>query len=172
MMMKMLLAGGMEVLTDNLRTADEDNLQGYFEFERVKKLEKDSSWLADGVGKAVKIVSPLLKHLPKNYNYKILFMRRKIEEVLASQKQMLIRRGEPTDLISDQEMAEMAQRHLKNIELWLAKQPNVNTLYINYNETIEDPLTSIRMVNNFLRAELDLEAMAASVEISLYRQRR
>ena len=36
MMMKMLEAGGMQILTDNLRTADENNPKGYYEYERVK----------------------------------------------------------------------------------------------------------------------------------------
>jgi hypothetical protein len=171
MMMKMLLAGGMKVLTDNLRTADEDNPEGFFEFEKVKQLDKESAWLEDSAGKAIKIVSAFLKHLPQKYNYKIIFMRRKLEEVLASQKQMLIRRGEPTDRISDEKMSETFQRHLQDIELWLAAQTNIKVLYINYNEAIENPGPSIRMVNDFLRADLDVEAMAAVVNRSLYRQR-
>jgi len=172
MMMKMLLAGGMEVLTDNVRAADDDNPQGYFEFEKVKKLERESAWLEDAGGKAVKVVSAFLKHLPPHYNYKIIFMHRKIDEVLASQKQMLIRRGEPTDRVSDEKMSETFRRHLKDIELWLAAQSNITTLSINYNEAIDNPLPTIHKVNDFLRADLDMEAMASVVERSLYRQRR
>src|SRR5947207_6905135 len=172
MMMKMLLAGGMEVLTDNVRAADDDNPQGYFEFEKIKKLESESAWLEDTGGKAVKIVSAFLKHLPPHYNYKIIFIRRKIDEVLASQKQMLIRRGEPTDRVSDEKMSETFRRHLKDIELWLAAQSNITTLSINYNEAIDNPLPTIRMVNDFLRADLDIEAVVSVVEKRLYRQRR
>ena len=171
-MMKMLLAGGMEVLTDNVRAADDDNPQGYFEFEKVKKLERENAWLEDAGGKAVKIVSAFLKHLPPHYKYKIIFMRRKIDEVLASQKQMLIRRGEPTDRVSDEKMSETFRRHLKDIELWLAAQSNITTLSINYNEAIDNPLPTIRMANDFLKADLDIEAMVSVVEKSLYRQRR
>jgi len=172
MMMKMLIAGGMEALTDNRRIADEDNPKGYLEFEKVKQLEKDSSWLQDGRGKAIKIVSTFLKHLPLDYNYQIIFMRRKIEEVLASQKQMLIRRGEPIERVSDEKMAGIFQRHLKDIELWLTTQPNIRTLYINYNEAIDNPVSSILMVNRFLGAELDIEAMVSVANKGLYRQRR
>ena len=172
MMMKMLLAGGMEVLTDNVRAADDDNPQGYFEFEKVKKLERESAWLEDAGGKAVKVVSAFLKHLPPHYNYKTIFMHRKIDEVLASQKQMLIRRGEPTDRVSDEKMSETFRRHLKDIELWLAAQSNITTLSINYNEAIDNPLPTIYKVNDFLKADLDMEAMASVVERSLYRQRR
>ncbi len=45
MMMKILEAGGLEILTDNQRTADDDNPKGYNEFEKVKDLEIDQSWL-------------------------------------------------------------------------------------------------------------------------------
>ena len=116
MMMKILEAGGLEVLTDNLRTADEDNPKGYYEFERVKKLKEDQAWLDDAKGKVVKIISAILKDLPPDYNYKIVFMYRKIEEILASQKKMLIRRGEPTDKTSDEKMTEVFESHLKQVE--------------------------------------------------------
>jgi hypothetical protein len=172
MMMKMLTAGGMEALTDNLRTADEDNPKGYFEFEKVKQLEKDSSWLQGASGKAIKIVSTFLKHLPQGYGYRVIFMRRKIEEVLASQKQMLIRRSEPADGVSDEKMSEVFKRHLKDIEVWLTTRPDIKTLYINYNEVIDNPAPSIEMVNRFLGSNLDMEAMVSVANKGLYRQRR
>jgi hypothetical protein len=171
MMMKMLVAGGLEALTDNLRSADDDNPNGYFEFERVKKLDEDNAWLQDACGKVVKIVSSILKHLPPHYNYNIIFMRRKIEEVLASQKKMMIRRGEQTDSVSDEKLAEIFQRHSKDIESWLAAQPNIKTLYFNYNEAIDQPDRSVQLVNDFLREGLDVEAMAAVINRTLYRQR-
>ena len=172
MMMRMLAAGGMEVLTDNLRTADEDNPIGYFEFEKAKKLAQESSWLKEASGKVVKIISALLKHLPQNYYYQIIFMHRKIEEILASQKQMLLRRNEPTDSVSDEKIAEMFQRHLKDIELWLTTQSNIKTLHVNYNEAVENPLPTIRMVEQFLECGLDTEAMLSVISKTLYRQRR
>src|SRR6185369_5935200 len=101
MMMSMLVAGGIKAMTDSIRTADEDNPKGYFELEKVKELEKDHLWLSDAAGKAIKIISALLKHLPREYPYKTIFMRREMKEILASQRQMLIRRGEATDTISD-----------------------------------------------------------------------
>jgi hypothetical protein len=61
MMMKMLAAGGLEPLTDNIRAADEDNPKGYYEFERVKQIEKDRDWLEDARGRVVKLISALLK---------------------------------------------------------------------------------------------------------------
>src|ERR1044072_2561799 len=136
MMMSMLVAGGIPAMTDSIRTADEDNPKGYFELEKVKELAKDNRWLADAGGRAVKIISALLKHLPTDYRYKVIFMRREMREVLASQRQMLMRRGEPTDKVSDERMAEMFRKHLAEVESWLAKQPNIEVIYTNYNQML------------------------------------
>src|SRR5262245_36031507 len=139
MMMRMLAAGGLEPLTDNIRTADEDNPKGYFEFERVKQIETDQTWLADAAGRVVKLISALLKYLPPDYQYKVIFMRRSMQEILASQRQMLVRRGEPTDRVADDQMAAMFEKHLAQVESWLRAQPNVETIYINYNDVLKDP---------------------------------
>src|SRR5258705_6593783 len=138
MMMKMLTAGGLEVLNDNSRPADEDNPKGYFEFERVKQIENDKAWLEDARGRVVKMISALLKHLPPSYKYKVIFMRRAMPEILASQRQMLIRRGEPADAVPDDKMAAMFEKHVVQVESWLAAQPNIETIYVSYNEVIND----------------------------------
>ena len=171
MMMKMLIAGGLEPLTDNIRTADEDNPEGYFEFERVKQLKDDHSWLQDARGKCVKIVSVFLKQLPRDFTYKIIFMRRNIAEVLASQQQMLVRRGEPIDTISDEKMKQTFERHLKDLESWLTAQPNIAVLDINYSEVIANPLPSSRNINDFLKLGLDVDRMVGVVDTNLYRNR-
>ena len=174
MLMKMLEAGGIEPLTDNIRMADEDNPKGYYEFERVKQLKQDSDWLEDARERAVKIISALLKHLPQDhaYAYKVIFVRRKLEEVLASQKQMLIRRGEPTDTISDERMAELFRKHLSQVEAWMDEQPNVEVLYVSYNEVLEHPQEQAQRINRFLGSTLDVERMASVVDKGLHRQRR
>ncbi|RME45950.1 MAG: sulfotransferase family protein [Caldilineae bacterium] len=173
MMMKMLEAGGIPPLTDKIRTPDEDNPKGYYEFERVKKLDKgDTAWLPEARGKAVKVISALLKHLPDGYTYRVLFMRRKLEEVLASQKQMLIRRGEPTDRVSDEELAAMFRKHLHHIEAWARERPNVHWLDVNYNDLLANPRPEIARINRFLGGGLDEQKMAGVVDPTLYRQRR
>jgi hypothetical protein len=171
MMMKMLEAGGLPVLTDHVRTADEDNPKGYYEFERVKQIEHDRDWLPDAQGKAVKMIAALLRHLPEDHAYKVIFMRRSIEEVLASQRQMLIRRGEPTDAVSDERMAELFRRHVVRVQAWLAEQPNVDTIYLEYGGVLETPLEQAERVNGFLDGALDVTRMAEVVDPSLYRQR-
>jgi len=172
MMMKMLEAGGLEVLADHLRTADEDNPEGYYEFERVKKIEHDQAWLEDARGKVVKMISALLKHLPPTHRYKVVFMRRNLEEVLASQRQMLIRRGKPTDTTSDGKMSELFTTHLRRVEDWLAEQPNVEVLYVSYNELMQAPEAHCAEVVRFLGLALDPSRMGAVASGTLYRQRR
>ena len=172
MMMKMLEAGGLPVLADHLRGADEDNPEGYYEFERVKKIETDQAWLPEARGKVVKMISALLKHLPSAYRYKVIFMRRKIEEVLASQRQMLIRRGKPADATGDEKMAAYFAHHLERVEQWLGAQPNVDVLYVSYNDLMQDPQTHCAAVARFLGLPLDPERMASVASGQLYRQRR
>lgn len=172
MMMKMLDAGGMRPLTDNVRKADEDNPGGYYEFERVKQIEHDRTWLKGAGGKAVKMISALLKHLPPEYEYKVIFMRRDIAEVLASQKTMLIRRGEPADKVDDEKMAAIFRRHLAQVQAWLDSQSNLDVLYLSYGQTVQEPLVQAQRVADFLGVSLDVLAMAAAVDSRLYRQRR
>src|SRR5512134_2763803 len=135
MMMKLLEAGGLPPVTDNIRSADEDNPKGYYEFERVKQLTKgDVAWLPDAQGKAVKVIAALLPHLPAGYHYRVIFMQRAMPEVLASQRQMLIRRGEDPDKIPDDVLAKLFEKHLKQVNDWVGRQPNVERLDVNYNE--------------------------------------
>jgi hypothetical protein len=173
MMMKMLEAGGEQILTDKLREADANNPNGYYEFERVKKLkEGDFGWLPEAMGRTVKIVTGLVTYLPSQYKYKVIFMRRDINEVLSSQKKMLGRLGRPEDNISDEKMAKIYQEHLRTVEAWISKQANIEILYINYNTMVADPGESLQKVSAFLGGELDVEAMAGVVNKDLYRERK
>lgn len=171
MMMKVLETGGMEIVTDNIRVADEDNPKGYFELEQVKALKDgDDAWITGAPGKVVKVISSLVEHLPSRYQYKIVFMRREITEILASQKKMLIRRGEPNDG-NDQEMAEMFQEHLKRVRVWLANQPNMEVLYVDYNALMGNPEPEIKAVAEFLGLTENLNALLAVPDKKLYRQK-
>lgn len=173
MMMKLLEAGGLPPLTDNLRTADEDNPKGYYEFERVKQLPKgDVAWLPDAQGKVVKVIAALLPHLPSGYHYRVVFIQRAMSEVLASQKQMLIRRGEDPHKIPDDVIAKLFEKHLKQVNEWVSQQPNVERLDVNYNEMLKNPQPFIEQINAFLGGQLDKAKMAAVVDPSLHRQRK
>ncbi len=171
MMMGMLEAGGLELVVDGVRTADEDNPRGYYEFERVKDLAKtaDKSWLVTHQGKGVKVVSFLLQHLPEAYDYKIIFMRRSITEVLASQSKMLERRGEPQSGPTDEDMASIFAQHLTKVEALVAQRPRCEVLYVDYRGALDSPATVAEQVDKFLGKGLDVEKMAGVVDKSLYR---
>ena len=171
MMMAMLEAGGIPVLSDGIRRADEDNPRGYYEFERVKRLKEDSSWLADARGKVVKMVSALLPDLPPAHRYRVVFMERRMSEMLASQRTMLERQGRATDPSADRRQAELFERHLASLRAWVARQSNFAVLYVHYNELLTAPSTHITRLDDFFGGTLDTGAMAAVVDRSLYRQR-
>lgn len=171
-MMQMLAAGGMEILTDNLRKPDEDNPKGYYEFERVKQLPKgDNGWLKDARGKAVKIIATLLEHLPHEYTYKVIFMHRRMEEILASQRKMLIRRGESPDRVDDETMAKAFQRHVEKVQAWLRGQSNIAVLNVDYSQLVSDPWLYLDPISDFLGTDLKVEKMASVVDPSLHRNR-
>lgn len=172
MMMRMLEAGGHPVLTDHLRGPDADNPGGYYEFEPVRKIGESADWLGQASGRAVKIISRLLFHLPAEFRYKVIFMRRCMDEVLASQRGMLARRGQPVHPEDDEGMGRLFRRHLEEVDRWLRVQERIEVLRVSYNETLKNPLEQAQRVNGFLGGRLDPARMAAVVDLTLYRQRR
>jgi hypothetical protein len=172
MIMKMLEAGGLAVLTDGLRAADEDNPKGYYEVERVKGLarEADKGWLAEARGKGLKVISYLLKSLPPRFNYRVVFIRREMEEVLASQRKMLARRGEAEDTPPER-MRALFEDDLWRASYQLKRRPEFETLELHYSAVLARPLEEARRLAAFLGGGLDVEAMAAAVDPQLYRNR-
>jgi hypothetical protein len=171
MMMRMLAAGGIEIITDRIRQADADNPQGYYEYEKVKKIKEDASWLDDTHGKAFKMVSSLLYDLPAGRTYKILFMERDMQEILASQRIMLRRQGKDASEPDDAHMARVFGQHLTTTKTWLQDQANMNVLYVHYHHVLGEPRESATRVQQFLGRTLDINNMAAVVDASLYRNR-
>jgi len=172
LMMSMLSAGGVAIITDDLRAADLDNPSGYFEFEPVKRLGAgDTAWLRDAGGKAVKVVSALVEHLPSELAYRVIFMRRRLTEVLASQARMLEHRGESLGEAGDARLAELFRKHTERVLRSLADRPEVLLLEIDYNDLLKDPLPQAEAVNQFLGGRLDVDRMVAVVNPELYRNR-
>ena len=172
LMMQMLHAGGMPLLIDDQRPADADNPNGYWEYELVKHLQQDNTWVSQAEGKAVKVVSALLQYLPRHYTYKIVFMHRPLSEVLASQVVMLQRRGAQGNRANDQTLATAFTQHLDRTERWLAMQKHITVLPVNYHDTLADPVETATRVAQFIGLPLGVEAMACAVDPRLYRQRR
>jgi len=170
MMMRVLEKGGIPILTDGLRRADDDNPLGYFEFEPVKRLDRDVSWLPDAYNKAVKIVYIFLYSLPRDHQYKVIFMKRHLAEIIRSQKVMLRRRQEGNRL-SDQELMDKFDDELQRLDLWIRHQENFSIRYLDYDEVVADPARAAFEISRFLGLQLDLQAMAQAVDPSLYRNR-
>ena len=171
MMMRMLEAGGIPPLTDNVREADQDNPGGYYEFEPVKQLERDNAWLAAARNKAVKVIYLLLYNLPRNQRYKVIFMRREVEEVIASQKEMLRRRGQAGGDLSEAQLSNAYRRGVEKLDAWAQAQGNLQLLHVNYNDVLYDSLTAVAGIERFLERRLDTDAMIRVIDVSLHRQR-
>lgn len=172
LMMKMLEAGGIPPLTDGERLADQDNPKGYYEFERVKKLrEGDIFWLPDAKGKAVKVIGALLPFLPAEFDFDVLFMRRAMSEILASQRKMLENRGEDTDKVTDEDMAKEFQTHLDEVFGWMKRQRNIRYLEVDYNQLMGTAVTELDRIVKFLGNQINREKMQKVIDPMLYRQR-
>jgi hypothetical protein len=171
MMMRMLDAGGLPALTDGVRPSDQDNPDGYYEFEPVKTLEHNASWIDEARGRVIKIVYVHLRHLPASVNYKIIFMRRIIEEIIASRDEMLRRAGMPVSRIGQTRWSAYFDQELRETERWLIKQSNFEVLYVDYNQTVADAAHACHLVKNFLCLDLEIERMQSIATRTLYRQR-
>lgn len=178
MLMHLLQAGGIAAVTDHARTPDVDNPQGYYEFERVKRLPQgDVSWLDDARGKSVKVISALLIHLPPSHSYRVIFMHRRLAEVLDSQRKMLEHRGEASGSAAarcaedDAAMAALLQQHVADVRAWVVCQPNIAIFDADYNAMLSDPAPWMARINAFLGGHLDVAAMQAAVDANLYRNR-
>jgi hypothetical protein len=172
MMMRILEAGGMPVLTDDVREADPDNPRGYYEFEPVKELKQDASWVEGARGRAVKVIYKLVYDLPRGIPYRILFLQRDLAEVVASQEKMLERRGQPSGQVPAEMVVQMFQSEVLAFRNWVAAQRDIEVLYVDYAGLIARPQDGMQAVADFLGGDLDLGAMVRVAEPALYRNRR
>jgi len=172
MMMQALQAGGMAVVTDDIRKSDLENPKGYYEFEPVKKTKDDPSWVPQAVGKVVKMVYRLLYDLPKGYEYRVVFMNRNIAEIMVSQRTMLERTGQKGADISDEKLAGLLQKDLNKAYKWVKDQGNFSMISVGYKDMVQNPLPQCILVNDFLGSCLDTDKMASVIDASLYRNRR
>src|SRR5260370_23445370 len=170
LMMQMLDQGGLPVVTDNIRTADTDNPRGYYEFEQVKKIKQDVSWLPATRGKVFKMISQLLYDLPPTEHYRVIFMERDMDEMLRSQDKMLERlgrKGAPHEQIKKSYLL-----HLEKLRDWLRQQKNIEVLSVSYNDLVERPEEQAERVSEFLGGKANVEGMVRAVDPKLYRNRK
>src|SRR6476620_1284401 len=171
LMMQMLVAGGLPALTDGLRSADENNPKGYFEWEPAKALKQEPEAIAAGEGKVVKIISALLAHLPGTHEYRVVFMMRPLEEVVASQNRMLDRMGKEVPRTPTGVVITAFQKHLREVDGWLANKPYLRVLRVNHADVVARQREAAVAIAEFVGTPLSIDKMAAQVERSLYRER-
>ena len=171
LMMQMLSAGGMPVLSDGKRLPDANNPRGYYELEPVKSLARDSRIISDAEGKVIKIVSSLLEFLPQGHEYRIVFMRRPLEQIVASQDRMMERLGKQASPVPRHVVMAAFEKHLKSVQDWLAASPHIAVLYVEYEAVLRDPYQQASQLVTFLGRTLDVEAMVRQVEASLHREK-
>ena len=171
LMMQMMAAGGMPVLTDGQRSADANNPRGYFELESVKALGRNQDVVGQAEGKVVKIISSLLPSLPKQFEYRVIFMCRPLEEVVASQNRMLERLGKEVPPTPTASVVAAFEEHLRKIKSWLSQQPNIAVLYVDYLEVLQAPKEQVARISGFLGRDLEVDAMIRQIERSLHREK-
>lgn len=172
MMMQILEACGLSPLTDGKRTADDNNLKGYYEMEAVKKLHLDNKWLASAVDKVLKVVAPQLPYLPDRYRYKIIYMKRDLDQVVKSQVKMLQRMGKlPKDsapLFIDHQLKNDHHRALE----WMNNRNHVAYIEINYSDWMENFDDEWEKLSSFLMLDTDMKTIASEIsDIKLFREK-
>jgi len=172
LLMHMLACGGLSVFNDQNRPPDMHNPPGYFEAEQVKNIGANKAWLYDLPGKAVKIVSPLLKHLPQDLSYRIIFMLRDLDEVIESQEKMLKGKGGFASAEQRWEIKKKFLQHLSQIHQWLNESENMEYLLIHYADLVERPKKNALRIKIFLNRNLKVDQMVAVVNPALYRIRK
>ena len=171
LMMQMLAAGGLLVLTDGARQADADNPRGYYEWERIKLLPQQPNCIQEAEGKVVKIISQLLFALPSGHDYRIMFMQRPLAEVVASQSEMIRRRGTTGAALAPAALIAGLQAHLNQVNGWLRDKTNLSVYRVEHHQVLHDRMQVSESIQKFLECPLDVLAMSRQIDESLYRQR-
>jgi hypothetical protein len=173
MMMQVLQAGGVPIVADEFRPADENNIAGYQEDQRVTRLHLDNSWIPSIQGSAVKIIAPLVRHLPllPQLNYGVILMLRDIPEILKSQQEMLARLGRVPDSLASEQIAAAWREQISTLRRLLATR-NIPVLPLEYKYCLLDPQATAEKIRWFLNTPLNTVAMALAIQPNLTRQTR
>ena len=169
LMMQILQSLNIELFTDKQRSADESNPKGYFEHEVVKTIEKDNSWLKDVRGRAIKIVSPLIKYLPLDLNYNIIFMNRALDEIIQSQQRMLAESNIKDDTINSTDLKQIFIKDLKQTIDWIDTKLKCEYLEIFHSKLFVNPESEIKKLIKFLEIDVDIKAAVKVIDQKLYR---
>lgn len=169
--MQLLQAAGIEPYTDGSRSADVHNQKGYFESAKVLTLPSDKSWVSQATGKSLKVISTLLRHLPTEFQYRVVFMERSMDEIVLSQQRMLEGLGKKGAGIAADRLAAIYAKELESVWAWMEKQENINSMRISYNELLERPLSVMPELIQFIDSRATSEELAKVLDHNLYRSK-
>ena len=163
-------------LGDGERGADEDNPEGYYEWEAIKQVASRPEVLdEEGMeGRAIKCVSAHLLRLPPHYRYRVIFMQRPLGEVAKSQRRMIERRGTEGMGGGEEEIATALGKHREEVLDFVRRHPQAFELLVgDYPELVGDPERWAARVGEFLGPELvpHPERMVGAVRPELHRNR-
>ncbi|NPA76058.1 MAG: sulfotransferase [Euryarchaeota archaeon] len=167
MMMQILLKGGMKVAYDTKRKPDEHNPRGYFELEGgkiINRLMEGTFPMEQYDDMVIKVTAYGIKYLPKNRRYKVIYMLRDLDEIMASMSKMIGEKLSKEDRI--------AFEHLNNLALKILKERGIEYITVNYNDVVKNPRAEIERVNEFLGGVLDVDSAVKAVDPKLYRNRK
>ena len=165
MLMRVLEAGGLPVLADGQREADENNRLGYYEYEPVKGIARGGAraWIAEGAGKAVKVVAPLVRHLPPEVPVRLLVLHRPLDQVLASQEAMKGRLGTAARGTAEG-LASQFIAELDRVDQIAQARPGWQVLHVAYERMLADPVHECERIAGFLGTGFDAVAAATAVD--------
>lgn len=151
MMMQMLQAGGLEWLVEHTGAG------------KMERLRHDKTWIDQAENKVITVITPLLSDLPADRKYKVILMHRDFDEVLASQSDMLKRRGESGAITEADELKGAFEKHRMQMRAWLEQRPCFEVLEVNYAEVVTNPKMQAEAIAKFLCMPLNIDAMIRSV---------
>ncbi len=173
LMMQMFQAAGIDPMTDHVRAADDDNPEGYLEWEAIKQIKNHPELMDQAEGKVTKVISMLIPYLPTRHEYKIVFMVRPIDEIAASQQKMIQRLGSKGADVDLPTIEKNLTRHRDEILGLIRRRPNMTMRVVRYKKLIEDPQSVVDRLVDFFGDGVLLhpERMASVVRPELYRNR-
>lgn len=166
MMMQMLEAGGIPACTDDRRQPDESNPRGYLEHEGAMRLATDNAWLAQARGRAVKVIAPLLKALPADRHYNVVFMLRDLDEVIQSQTAMLERRGRSGAALTNEQLRARYEEEISAARVLVDNNPNMRAVFVDYAEVTASPRAVAARLASFV-GNLSADRAAEAVDPAL-----
>lgn len=144
--------------------------------EKVAKAAAKGAEMTGGSTPAAKDGKPSEQDQPKQRKvfvakYRIIWMERALDEVLASQRVMLDRHGWAGAGLAPEKLRSVYEQQLARVTE-IVKQRELAVLRIPHAEAIRDPAGVAARVTEFLELPLDCAAMTAAVDPKLHRQKQ